>query len=461
MIALSILAGLLIWSGFPPLENPVAPIIGIALLFRLLLKDELKLRLTRAALVGLAFYLPLLHWSSSYVGATPWLILSFGQALFFSAIAFVSLKRNLVSVFLFASAVTVLEILRMKFPFGGFGWGRLGHTQVGLFGDLYPVLGVAGISFFVAFIAATLFIYPIKTLGTLSIILLSAQFLPQQLPHGKINVLAIQGGVDKLGLDFNDRAFSVLERHASLSRKKEFPADLIIWPENAADIDPIKNPRANAIVQEVVKRTGTKLLVGAVLQGDAGPKNASILVNADGEIKTTYLKQDLAPFGEYIPLRNLSEFIAPEAKSVRDFQPGAKWVWHNVSGSKFVSLICFEILDDDFVRTGISGAEFVVAQTNNATFGRSPQAAQQFQIARARAAELGRDFAVVSTTGFTGHVNREGKIIAKLDQYKPGKLGMKVETYRDRTLASQIGSWFWLALLGVALALRYRSIFTR
>ena len=264
-----------------------------------------------------------------------------------------------------------------------------------------------------------------------------------------------------MGLAFNDRAFSVLERHASLTSESNVPADLIIWPENAADVDPIKNPRANAIVQEVVQRTGTKLLVGAVLQGDAGPQNASILVNADGEIASTYIKQDLAPFGEYIPLRNLSEFIAPEAKSVRDFQPGSKWVWHKVSESKFASLICFEILDDDFVRTGISEAEFVVAQTNNATFGRSPQAAQQFQIARARAAELGRDFAVVSTTGFTGHVNREGKIISKLDQYKPGKLAMKVQTYRDRTLASKVGSWFWLALLGAALALRYRSEFTR
>ncbi len=70
-----------------------------------------------------------------------------------------------------------------------------------------------------------------------------------------------------------------------------------------------------------------------------------------------------------MPIRKVAEFIAPEAKRVRDFQAGSEWVDHEVAGRKFESIICFEILDDDFIKEGLANVEFVVAQTNNATFG--------------------------------------------------------------------------------------------
>jgi apolipoprotein N-acyltransferase len=202
-------------------------------------------------------------------------------------------------------------------------------------------------------------------------------------------------------------------------------------------------------------------LVGAVLRDTLGPKNVSILYNERNEIKSTYVKQDLAPFGEFIPIRQVAEFIAPEAKRVRDFQAGSEWVDHEVAGRKFRSIICFEILDDDFIREGLTNIQFVVAQTNNATFGRSPQARQQLQIIRARAAEFQRDFAVVSTTGFTAHVNSKGEIVKSLEQFKPGSLVMNLETRQETSFASKLGSWVWVGLFLVALAIRRRSVFSR
>jgi apolipoprotein N-acyltransferase len=118
-------------------------------------------------------------------------------------------------------------------------------------------------------------------------------------------------------------------------------------------------------------------------------------------------------------------------------------------------------LDDDFIKGGLAKVEFVVAQTNNATFGRSPQARQQLQIIRARAAEFQRDFAVVSTTGFTAYVNSKGEIVKSLEQFKPGLLEMALETRQETSLASKLGSWVWVGLFLVALAIRRRSIFSR
>lgn len=460
-VALAILSGFFLWTGFAPWEFPLGPYIGGALLYRSMIDRQLRDRFIASILAGLAFFLPLLHWSGSYVGWLPWVSLALLQTALFSAIAIFTWRRTASSAFLFATFFTVVEIARMKWPFGGFGWGRVGHTQIEYLSGLYSIVGVAGITFVVVFLSALFTYVRIRAVVVLPIPFMLSLFSSLPPSTGFINVVAVQGGVDELGFDYNKRALSVLKRHADATIKVPTNADLIVWPENASDIDPLNNSDAAQIIETTISRTSTPLLVGAVLRDSLGPKNVSILYNERNEIKSTYVKQDLAPFGEYMPIRQVAEFIAPEAKRVRDFQAGSEWVDHEVAGRKFQSIICFEILDDDFIREGLTNIQFVVAQTNNATFGRSPQARQQLQIIRARAAEFQRDFAVVSTTGFTAHVNSKGGIVKSLEQFKPGLLEMDLETRQETSLASKLGSWAWIGLFLVALAIRRRSVFSR
>ena len=460
-IALPVLAGFFLWTGFAPLEFALGPYIGAALLYRSIIDRNLRDRLIASILAGLVFFLPLLHWSSSYVGWVPWVSLSLLQTAFFSLLALFAWRRGVSSAFLFASLFTVIEIARMKWPFGGFGWGRVGHTQVEYLSGLYSIVGVAGVTFVVVTVSTLIVSMQVKTISLLPIPFLISIFLPLPTTNGSIEVVAVQGGVDELGFDYNKRALSVLKRHADATEAITDEVDLIVWPENASDIDPLRNQEAARIIQNVITQTKTPLLVGAVLREELGPKNVSILYNESNRVESIYIKQDLAPFGEYIPIRGIAEFVSPEARRVRDFQSGSEWIKHEVSGRVFQSIICFEVLDDDFIREGLSRAEFVVAQTNNATFGRSPQARQQLQIVRARAAEFQRDFAVVSTTGFTAHVNSKGEMVESLEQFVPGSLEMVLETREERSLASRIGSWAWIGIFLVTLAVNRRSVFSR
>jgi apolipoprotein N-acyltransferase len=119
-IFLAGLSGVLLWAGFAPIENFVTPFIGIALLFRALINKDLRERFLITFLAGLSFFLPLLHWSSVYVGSTPWLVLAIGESALFSLIGLLRLHRRWESALLFAALFTVVEILRMKFPFGGY-----------------------------------------------------------------------------------------------------------------------------------------------------------------------------------------------------------------------------------------------------------------------------------------------------------------------------------------------------
>ena len=459
-LVLAILAGVLMWAGFPPLEIPIAPFFSLAILFFLLSSKTLLQRALYSYIAAFSFFAPLLHWSGSYVGWMPWIALTLLQTTLFSIVSLIRFERDAKGAALFAATFTLIELVRMKFPFGGFGWGRVGHTQVDLLAPLYPFLGLAGITFLVVFIPSLLIAVKRKALLSLAILPLIF-FLPEPSSSGSIKVAAIQGGVDKLGFDYNERALGVLNRHVERTLTSNSYSELIIWPENASDIDPILDTRAKDAIVEVLEKKKTSLLVGAVLRGKDGPENVSILYNPDGEISSLYSKQDLAPFGEYMPLRTIAEKVAPEAKRVRDFNSGESWITHQVANQKFISVICFEILDDDFIRSGAKDAVFLVAQTNNATFGRSAQAAQQLQIIRSRAAELNRDFAVVSTTGFTAHVDANGSIEKQLVQFEPGELAMNIATYQSQSLASRSRSWLWLGLFVALLLLSGRSVFSR
>lgn len=452
----ALLSGILLFLGFAPFEYWIAPFLGIALLFRVLSEKDFGLRFSLALISGLGFFLPLLHWSSTYVGSIPWLVLATGQSLIFAAIALPRWRLTIVSAIGFAAIFNLVEILRMKAPFGGFGWGRVGFTQLSSLGMVYPLVGVTGVSLIVA-LASVASLSKLRIV--ISLLLITASALMGQLISQEDNdkdtlqITAIQGGVDRLGFEFNDRALRVLERHIAAT-KTVSNTRLYIWPENASDVDPFKNQEANSLIGDLVMTLNAPLLIGAVEQSPQGPQNSSLLIDTSVRLVSRYIKQDLAPFGEYMPVRKLSESVSSYAKQVTDFVSGERWIRHSIDGKTFQSLICFEILDDDHAKAGLKGVAFAVAQTNNATFGRSTEAAQQLQITRSRAAESGRDFAVVSTTGYTAHIDSTGKTLATAPQFAQTELTMQVAlAHEDKeTPAQKLNSGIWVvALLGLYL----------
>lgn len=456
---LGAVSGLAMWAGFAPFEMWVLPILGAAGLFIALGNAVLMVRIATAFVSGMFFFLPLLHWSSTYVGSAPWFILAFGESLIFSAIGFVNLRRNIAGAAVFASAFTLLELMRMKFPFGGFGWGRLGFTQVDSLAILYPLVGVTGITILIASLSALITLK--RRTSIISILIFAGLFVLNVnsiIPSGsksKFNLVAVQGGVGELGLDYNSRALDVLNRHVAASADTS-ASKLVIWPENAIDIDPSRNAKAKEILLKFLENQNGFLMAGVVESSDTGPKNSSIIYDNNGEEFSRYVKQDLAPFGEYMPLRGIAERISPFAQQVNDFVPGNKWSPVSIAGWSFQSFICFEILDDDHVKDGSKTMDFLVAQTNNATFGKSPQANQQLQIIKARAAELRKEFAVVSTTGFTAHLDQRGQIVESLPQFEPGTLKMAINRSNGDTPASHLSTLNWVVFCVVVAFLGIR-----
>ena len=92
--------------------------------------------------------------------------------------------------------------------------------------------------------------------------------LPTDGPTARI--LAVQGNVPRPGLDFNAERRQVLDNHvaATLAALDSAQAgaprpDLVVWPENASDIDPTRNPDADEQIMRATDAAGCPCILGA------------------------------------------------------------------------------------------------------------------------------------------------------------------------------------------------------
>lgn len=411
-------------------------LIGLAGWFTLLTQNRLKYRIFLSYLFGACLLLLNQHWTGVYVGNLPWLILSLSQAVIFIMPAFFVRKGAKYNQYLFALSYVSTELLLRTVPFTGFGWTRLSFTQVDSpLAVIYPIGGVALVALVLALVSSA---RKFRSLVIAALIPAVCWFIPTNVQNEEpISIALVQGGVVNLGLDFNSKPQEVFKRHLdqSISSIKPNEVDLIIWPENAVDVDVNTNPQVNDSIKNLSTILNTPILIGAVTKSIDGPKNQSILYNsAKGQI---YTKRYLTPFGEYLPLRSVAEKVSKYSSQITDFKAGEQNTVFDVNGNRFNTLICYELINDIFVAEARNN--FLVVQTNNATFGDTNQLDQQLNIARVRALESAREIAYVSTTGTTSFISPQGKILSSLDKFKPATLKSQLNATQGLTYRQSFG----------------------
>lgn len=411
-------------------------LIGLAGWFTLLTQNRLKYRIFLSYLFGACLLLLNQHWTGVYVGNLPWLILSLSQAVIFIMPAFFVRKGAKYNQYLFALSYVSTELLLRTVPFTGFGWTRLSFTQVDSpLAVIYPIGGVALVALVLALVSSA---RKFRSFVIAALIPAVCWFIPANVQNEEsISIALVQGGVVNLGLDFNSKPQEVFKRHLdqSISSIKPNEVDLIIWPENAVDVDVNTNPQVNDSIKNLSTILNTPILIGAVTKSIDGPKNQSILYNsAKGQI---YTKRYLTPFGEYLPLRSVAEKVSKYSSQITDFKAGEQNTVFDVNGNRFNTLICYELINDIFVAEARNN--FLVVQTNNATFGDTSQLDQQLNIARVRALESAREIAYVSTTGTTSVISPQGKILSSLDKFKPATLKSQLNATQGLTYRQSFG----------------------
>ena len=442
-LLLSGLSGALLSTAYEPVGKWwVAPIAIAVHMYALSLTNR---KILSTFIFAATLNLIVLHWSSTFVGSVPWIILALGLSIFYLPLALVS-RWGMTS---YPLIFIMLEEVRNRFPFGGFGWVRIAYTQADApFSKIAAIGGASGLSALAVLSGLILYFGAKRELSLITFLPFLLLFVPVNLTATSAsNVLMVQGNVPQMGLDFNSRAKAVFNNHferTQVELAKDSNVDFVLWPENSVDVDPFVNQDVKKALDSVQK----PLIIGAILGKGNKFLNTSILWG--GELPPIYIKQHLTPFGEYIPLRSLASLISPYTDRVTDFEPGQAQVLFKVKDAVIAPIICFELVDDQLLHEAALSSNILAVQTNSATFGMSAESAQQLSITRVRAIEHGRNIVSVSTTGYSAVIDYQGTVLQQTSMGTADTIRAEVDLLQGQTPRDKAGDW---ALIGVLFAL--------
>lgn len=480
-IPLGILAGLIGLYVFPT-ENiwVLAPLIP-ALTFLSVLGAGFWKAVLIGFISGQVFYVSHIEWISLYLGPVPLFALSTLVSLYSAVAAGVvawvwkkigkSEGSSLRMPILLAAIWTAREFGSGNFPYGGFPWSRLSMTQSDSFLSNWVFWGGMSLLSFVIALLGALVAIAIKQRGVVSKLPFAAAAIavivvPFLTPIGITTtqvdtktIAAVQGDANA-GLFSNVTPGTILKNHADATElvfEKGRPVDLLVWPENASDLDPLRYPEAREVIERIATEINAPFVFGTVTRRGEESFNSTILWLPGTGPVDFYDKKQPVPFAEYAPDREFWRMFAPDLVDMipRGYSFGVRDGIYEIADFTAGTLICFEIAEDWILRDlAHSGAEVILSQTNNADFGYSDETFQQAAIARLRAIETGRAVVNISTVGLSAIYLPDGKVLSEVEWYTPAAMVEDVPLYTGLTPAMFIGSLFdWINLLIVLLVL--------
>ena len=524
-LVLAVAAGLLLFASFPPLNWWWGAVVAAALLAWVLTRPAT----TPAGgfgygfLFGLAFYVPLLPWISTLVGAVPWLVLAMTCALFpgLFGLGAVVVRRLPGWPIWFALVWAAQEWLKSAFPFGGFPWGAVAFGQTE--GPLLPLAQLGGVALLsaavvlVGFSATAIALEIVKWWTTghpgvgkaddateateaqappavllpgvcICAVLLAAVIVWPQVRHAgagaggdpSVTVAAVQGNVPRLGLDFNAQRRAVLDNHVreTLRLAEDVRSGLapqpqfVIWPEDSSDIDPLANADADEQIARAVAAIGAPVLVGTVLDVPGRTPEAStytntvIVWNPVSGPADRHDKEIVQPFGEYLPMPWLFKHLSGYADRAGHMVPGKSSGVVHIAGVPVGVSTCWEVIFDRAPRKAVlNGAQLLAVPSNNATFNKT-MSEQQLAFAKVRAVEHDRYVVVAGTTGISAVIAPDGGELVRTDFFEPAYLDMQVRLKTKLTPATRWGpilQWVLVAAAGAAIlvGIRHNGWFAR
>jgi apolipoprotein N-acyltransferase len=481
-VLLALAGGLLLAGAFPPVGFWPLAALGPALLTIALWRQRARAALAVGLAFGLAFFFPLLTWLVN-VAWYVWAALAIAEAVVFAveAVGLWLLLRLRAWPLAVAGWWVTVEAIRARWPWG-FPWGRLAMSQsaaptarwVAIGGPVLLTFLVALTSACLAWLVLRPFRWPpglpderqpkVGRVGPAVALLAVAgltscgALLPTDpaSPAGHRQtavVAAIQGNVPH-ARDLPDllRATTVTQNHviatdrlAAKIRAGKLPApNVVIWPENSTDEDPRFDAYIYNIISGAAATIDRPVLVGAVLQ-DPQRNTGALWLPGKGPV-AYYVKRQLVPFGEYIPLRGLLDKVTslPSLQPV-NFTPGHRAVVFDLGKVRLGDVICYEVGFDGLVRSEVAaGANVLAMQTNDADFeldGQLGETTQQLAMAQLRAIEFDRSVVVASTTGVSAIIDPDGAVIARTGTWRQAEIEATVPLRTTATLALRVGGW--------------------
>jgi apolipoprotein N-acyltransferase len=253
---------------------------------------------------------------------------------------------------------------------------------------------------------------------------------------------------------------SVIRTYEDLSKQKsELEPELIIWPETAFPntFEGLNSPLDESF-QRIIQETEAEILIGGYDQDSSKSKfdfiesvfNSSLLISKD-KIKSIYHKNILIPFGETLPFGQFNRHIVTYVPAISLFAKGnGTPLMETKNGYRFVTPICYEILDTNFMRALLNewGKNyFIVNHTNDSWYGDTAEPYQHLFLSKWRALEFQLPIIRSTNTGISSVTYPDGTESKRLKINQIGKLDIIVPIHKtDATVYLRYGFFPFLLL---------------
>ena len=195
-----------------------------------------------------------------------------------------------------------------------------------------------------------------------------------------------------------------------------------------------------------------------------GARNAITAIDGAGQLRASYAKSHLVPFGEYLPLRGLltplglSRFVPGDT----DFWPGGgvRTIDLGAYGQAGM-LVCYEIIFPGQVTDPARRPDYLFNPSNDGWYG-SWGPPQHLAQARMRAVEEGLPVLRSTTTGVSAVIAPDGRVLQSVPPGAAGVLLGRIPKPFPPTLFARTGNalslgWAGLLLVLSLVALRRRG----
>jgi apolipoprotein N-acyltransferase len=444
------------------------------------------------------FLLAMIAGTVHYIGLLYWLVYTmhtYGYLPIYQSVALLLVMAMYLSIFwgcfgwftvanihspsqlwLLPTIWTALEYIR-TYLLTGFPWGFLGHSQykqiwiiqiadlIGVYGITFLLVSI-NIAMFMCFASFLKYRWKGKFIRFRTVfisILASGLMITATFYYGqyrinavnqslkkapKVKIALIQGNIDqsikwdKSFQNFTIKRYNRLS-HSSLSDKPQ----LIVWPETATPFYFTYDKELTQKVMIGVKKNKAAFLIGSpsvtVKNGWVQYYNSAYLIDKSGTTIGKYDKVHLVPFGEYVPLKKYLAFAGKMVEQVGDFRSGKKGNILHWKDKKLGLQICYEILFPDLSRAMVvNGADLLINITNDAWFGTTSAAYQNFAMAVFRAVENKRTLARSANTGISGFVDPAGRILATTPLFEEKVVTQSAPILKETTVYSRFGDIF-------------------
>ncbi|MDO4897553.1 MAG: apolipoprotein N-acyltransferase [Moraxella sp.] len=485
MVAL--LAGVLFSFSLAPYRLWPLAVLSPMLLYLLLVDEE---RSRRAFWIGQAYGFGLWAMGASWLYTS---IHDYGNIPAWLAIIMIGLMAGIMGLFhglmawafvrylgrqpLAFASVWLIQEWAKTWVLTGFPWLFVGYafSDITWLNSLAPVFGVLGMGFVVVLFGSSMIDIIRKKYSYLIIssafvlvgIVLSLVNPSWTKPTGdKLSVSLVQGNIPQDLKWLTEYRFETLAIYGKLSQS-EWGQDLVVWPESSI---PMTQDEAWEFIHATAEQARAKGSVWAtgIPYKDVENFNPTtqeypdyyngVLVLGDKNDGGLYKKQQLVPFGEYIPLQGLLN-ILPNLANMQDvvsFRAGGR---HQsplmIKNRPMGSAICYEVAYPNTTRRNAKDSEFLLTISNDAWFGSSHGPHQHLQMVQLRSLETGRWFMRATNTGITSFIDDKGRIVSQAPQFERTVLRGEVPSFVGQTPFMMWGHYPMIVLATLMVLLSF------